>query len=390
MPAVGVHRGRDAGPIMGERVTQKISFLDIASQQAEIAAEVLPAWKAQFASAGFIGGPEVTAFEEEYAEYIGVGHVVGVSNGTDALELAFRAVGVGAGDEVIMPANTFIATAEAASRIGAVPVFVDVDPDYLLIDPEAVEAAITPRTRVIAPVHLYGQTAPVERILPIAEAHGIAVVEDAAQSQGASSVAGRAGALGRVAGTSFYPGKNLGAAGDAGAVLTNNPDIAAFVRDVAAHGSSVKYVHDHIGMNARLDAVQAPVLRAKLRRLDAWNAARRTAADRYRELLADVEGVRAPVIRAGNEDVWHLYVVQVDDRVRVMAKMTAAGVGVAIHYPTPVHLTGAYASLGYRRGQFPVSEASADRVLSLPMFPHLTAEQQERVVAVLRETVDPT
>jgi dTDP-4-amino-4,6-dideoxygalactose transaminase len=368
-----------------ERVTQKIPFLDIASQQAEIAAEVLPVWKAQFASAGFIGGPEVTAFEEEYARYIGVGHVVGVSNGTDALELAFRAVGVQAGDEVIMPANTFIATAEAASRIGAVPVFVDVDPDYLLIDPAAVEAAITPRTRVIAPVHLYGQTAPVERLLPLAEAHGIAVVEDAAQSQGASSFAGRAGALGRVAGTSFSPGKNLGAAGDAGAVLTNDPDIAAFVRDVAAHGSSVKYVHDHIGMNARLDAVQAPVLRAKLRRLDAWNAARRAAADRYRELFAGIDSVRVPLTRDGNVDVWHLYVVQVDERDRVLAEMTAAGVGVAIHYPTPVHLTGAYEGLGYRRGQFQVAETAADRILSLPMFPHLREEQQVAVSAVLKK-----
>lgn len=365
----------------------QVPFLDIASQQAEIADEVLPVWQSQFLSAGFIGGPEVAAFEEEYASYIGVEHVIGVSNGTDALELAFRALGVTAGDEVIMPANTFIATAEAVSRIGAVPVFVDVDPEYLLIDPDAVEAAITPRTRAIAPVHLYGQTAPVERILPIADAHGIAVVEDAAQSQGASSSAGRAGALGRVAGTSFYPGKNLGAAGDAGAVMTDDADIAAFIRNVAAHGSSVKYAHDRIGMNARLDAVQAPVLRAKLRRLDGWNAARRAAAARYGELLADIEGVRVPVVRPGNEDVWHLYVVQVEERARVMAEMAAAGVGVAIHYPTPVHLTEAYAGLGYRRGQFPVSEAAADRIMSLPMFPHLTEVQQILVSQALRESL---
>jgi dTDP-4-amino-4,6-dideoxygalactose transaminase len=368
-------------------VSTKIPFLDIASQQAEIADEVLPVWQTQFTSAGFIGGPEVAAFEEEYAAYIGVEHVVGVSNGTDALELAFRAVGVEPGDEVIMPANTFIATAEAASRIGAVPVFVDVDPQYLLIDPDAIEAAITPRTRAIVPVHLYGQTAPVESILPIGEHHGIAVVEDAAQSQGAASTAGRAGALGRVAGTSFYPGKNLGAAGDGGAVMTNDADVAAFIRNVAAHGSSVKYVHDRIGMNARLDAVQAPVLRAKLRRLDKWNVARRTAADRYGELLAGVEGVRAPAVRPGNEDVWHLYVVQIEERERVMADLAAAGVGVAIHYPTPVHLTEAYAGLGYRRGQFPVAEAAADRILSLPMFPHLAPEQQERVVKELGHAV---
>ena len=364
-----------------------VPFLDLAAQSAEVADEVLPVWKRLFDTAGFIGGSEIDAFEHEYAEYIGVEHVVGVSNGTDALELAYRAVGVGPGDEVIMPANTFIATAEAVSRIGAVPVFVDVDEEQLLIDPDAIEAAITGRTRVIAPVHLFGQTAPVERIVPIADKHGLVVVEDAAQSQGASSSAGRAGALARVAATSFYPGKNLGAAGDAGAVMTDDADIAAFIRNVAAHGSSVKYVHDHIGMNARLDAIQAPVLRAKLRRLEVWNAARRAAADRYATLLADIEGVRLPTVRQGNTDVWHLYVVRVDDRDRVMAELGAAGIGAGIHYPTPVHLTEAYAGLGYQRGQFPVAEAAADRILSLPMFPHLTEDQQERVADALRSSV---
>lgn len=361
-----------------------VPFLDLAAQSAEIADEVLPVWQRLFESAGFIGGSEIAAFEREYAEYIGVEHVIGVSNGTDALELAYRAVGVGPGDEVIMPANTFIATAEAVSRIGAVPVFVDVDDEHLLIDPAAVDAAVTERTRVIAPVHLFGQTAPVELILPIAEKHGIVVVEDAAQSQGASSSAGRAGALARVAATSFYPGKNLGAAGDAGAVMTDDAGIAAYIRNVAAHGSSVKYVHDHIGMNARLDAIQAPVLRAKLKRLDGWNTARRAAAERYDELLDGVDGIRLPTVRPGNTDVWHLYVVRVAERDRVMAELSAEGIGVGVHYPTPVHLTGAYAGLGYRRGQFPVSEAAADRIMSLPMFPHLTADQQLRVVGALR------
>lgn len=361
-----------------------IPFLDIAAQQAEIADEVLPVWQAQFMAAAFIGGPEVAAFESEFADYIGVEHVIGVSNGTDALELAYRAVGVGPGDEVIIPANTFIATAEAVSRIGAIPVPVDVDPEHLLIDPDAIDAAVTSRTRAIAPVHLYGQTAPLDRILPIAERHGIAVVEDAAQSQGATSTAGRAGALGRVAATSFYPGKNLGAAGDAGAVMTNDSDVAAFVRNVAAHGSSTKYVHDRIGMNARLDAVQAPVLRAKLRRLDAWNDARRAAATRYGELLADVDEVRLPIQREGNTDVWHLYVIQVDERDTIMTRLNEAGVGAALHYPTPIHLTEAYAGLGHQRGEFPVTEAAAGRILSLPMFPHLTAEQQERVAGELR------
>jgi len=368
-------------------VTANVPFLDLAAQQAEIADEVLPVWRDQFAAASFIGGPEIEAFEREYAEYIGVEHVVGVSNGTDALELAYRAVGVRPGDEVIMPANTFIATAEAASRIGAVPVFVDVDDEYLLIDPDAIEAAITPRTKVIAPVHLFGQTAPMELITPIADAHDLIVIEDAAQSQGASGPAGRAGALSRVAATSFYPGKNLGAAGDAGAVMTDDAGIAALVRNLAAHGSSVKYVHDHIGMNARLDAVQATVLRAKLRRLDAWNSARRAAARRYADLLDGIDGVRLPAVRPGNDDVWHLYVVRLDERDRVMAELSAAGIGVGIHYPTTVHLTEAYAGLGYRRGQFPVAESAADEMLSLPMFPHITGDQQLRVVHGLSNSV---
>lgn len=364
--------------------TTAVPFLDLAAQQQEIVDEVLPVWREQLESASFVGGPEVAAFERAYADYIGVAHVVGVSNGTDALELAYRTVGVGPGDEVIMPANTFIATAEAASRIGAVPVFVDVDDEYLLIDPHAVEAAITPRTRAIAPVHLFGQTAPMGLITALARRHDLSVVEDAAQAQGASSSAGRAGSLGRVAATSFYPGKNLGAAGDAGALMTDDIGIAELARNLAAHGSSVKYVHDQIGMNARLDAVQATVLRAKLRRLDAWNAARRIAAARYGELLAGVDGVRVPAVRPGNEDVWHLYVIRVDERDQVLAGLSAAGIGAGIHYPTPVHLTEAYAALGYRRGQFPVAEAAADRILSLPMFPHLTVEQQEQVVSAVR------
>jgi len=359
----------------------KVPFIDLAAQQAEIFDEVLPIWQAQFTSAAFIGGSEVAAFEREYAAYIGVEHCVGVANGTDAVELALRAVGVTPGDEVIIPVNTFIATAEAVTRIGAVPVFVDVDDEFLLIDPAAAEAAITPRTRAIVPVHLYGQTAPMEALAPIAERHGLVIVEDAAQSQGASSTLGRAGSISRVAATSFYPGKNLGAAGDAGAVLTDDPAIAEFVRNLGAHGSSVKYVHDRAGLNSRLDAVQAVVLRAKLRRLDGWNGARRAAAARYAAMLSDVPEVRLPRVRPGNEDVWHLYVVQVAERDRVLAELGAVGIGAAIHYPTPLHLTAAYAGLNYRMGEFPVAEAAAGRILSLPMYPHLTADLQSLVVA---------
>jgi dTDP-4-amino-4,6-dideoxygalactose transaminase len=364
-----------------------VPFLDLVSQQAEVADEVLTAWREQLRSAAFVGGADVDAFESEYADYIGVAHCVGVGNGTDALELAYRAVGIASGDEVIIPANTFIATAEAASRIGAVPVFVDVSVEDLLIDPAAVEAAITPRTRGIVPVHLFGRTADMAAIRAIADRHGIAVIEDAAQSQGASSVDGRAGAMGAVSATSFYPGKNLGAAGDAGAVLTDDDDVARTVRTLAAHGSTTKYVHDVVGVNSRLDATQAVVLRAKLRLLDGWNAARREAAARYGALLGQIPGVQLPRSRPGNTDVWHIYAVRVPDRDRVAEALRAAGIGVGIHYPVPVHLSGAYARLGHRRGSFPVVESAADELLSLPMFPHLTSAQQERVADELTRVV---
>ncbi|GGH49043.1 DegT/DnrJ/EryC1/StrS family aminotransferase [Microbacterium album] len=364
-----------------------VPFLDLAAQQAEVADEVFAVWRSQFGAAAFVGGPEVAGFEREYAEYIGVRHAIGVGNGTDALELAYRAVGVGPGDEVILPANTFVATAEAVSRIGAVPVLVDVDPEHLLMDPAAAEAAVTARTRAIVPVHLFGQTAPMAALAALAARYDLALIEDAAQAQGARSTAGRAGALGTAAATSFYPGKNLGAAGDAGAVMTDRDDVAEFVRNVAAHGSTIKYVHDRVGLNSRLDALQAAMLRVKLRRLEAWNAARRAAAERYARLLADVPGVHAPTSRPGNRDVWHLYVVRVAQRDRVADALRSAGIGVAIHYPTPIHLTPAYAHLGHRAGAFPVSEGAAGRILSLPMHPHLTPAQQERVVATLRAAV---
>ena len=365
----------------------KVPLVDLAAQHQDIADEIAPQLQEVLESGAFIGGPAVAEFEREYAEFVGVDHVVGVGNGTDALELALRATDVGPGDEVIIPANTFIATAEAVSRIGAQPVLVDVDPDYLLIEPLLVEKAITPQTKAIVPVHLYGQTAPMEKLLDLADAHDVAIVEDAAQAQGATRSGRPAGGFGVVSATSFYPGKNLGAAGDAGAVLTNDPGIAARVRTIAAHGSDRKYVHDLVGFNSRLDTVQAVVLRAKLRRLSRWNDLRRHAAARYGELLADVPGVRLPVTDPVNDDVWHLYVVQVDERDRVLAKLQADGIGAGIHYPTPVHLTGAYASLGHQVGDYPVSEAAAGRILSLPLYPHIARRQQQQVAASISSAV---
>jgi dTDP-4-amino-4,6-dideoxygalactose transaminase len=360
-----------------------VPFVDLAAQHAEIADEVRLGLDSVFERTAFIGGAEVDAFEREYAEYVGVRHCVGVANGTDALELALRALGVGAGAEVVLPANTFIATAEAVSAVGATPVLVDVDEEHLLIDPAAVERAISPRTRAIVPVHLFGQTAPVELLT----GYGVPVLEDAAQAQGARRSGRPAASLGRVAATSFYPGKNLGAAGDAGGVMTDDPAIAARVRVLAAHGSPSKYVHEVVGRNSRLDTVQAVVLRAKLARLEKWNELRRQAAERYATLLADVPGVRVPTSAPGNEDVWHLYVVRVAERDRVLAELGAAGIGAGIHYPTPVHRTEAYADLCLPEGSFPVAERAAEEILSLPMFPHLTVEQQERVVDVLAGAV---
>lgn len=362
----------------------KIPLVDLAAQHAEVDAEIRAGWDEVLANTAFIGGPAVADFEAAYAEAIGVDHCVGVANGTDALELALRAAGIGPGDEVILPANTFIATAEAVVRTGALPVLVDVDPVHLLIDPEKVAQAVGDRTRAIIPVHLFGQTAPVERLVPIAEQCGAVIVEDAAQAQGARRFGRPAGALGLAAGTSFYPGKNLGAAGDAGAVTTNDAELARRVRLLSAHGSLRKYVHETLGFNSRLDTLQAVVLRAKLRRLADWNAARRAAAERYARLLENTPGLTLPVTAEGNEDVWHLYVVRVPDRDAVLSRLHAAGIGAGVHYPDPIHRTPAFAHLGLSEGTFPVAEKAAREILSLPIYPHITEDIQHQVATELR------
>ncbi|MGP4994699.1 DegT/DnrJ/EryC1/StrS family aminotransferase [Glutamicibacter ardleyensis] len=361
----------------------QIPLVDLRAQQQEVQQQINESLAQIFENTAFIGGAAVADFEQSYASFLGSGHCVGVGNGTDALELALRASGIGPGDEVILPANTFIATAEAVSLTGATVVLVDVDTEYLLIDPLAVAEAVTEKTKAIMPVHLYGQTAFVEELSPIARACGAVIIEDAAQAQGATRHGRSAGTLGDIAGTSFYPGKNLGAAGDAGAVLTGDAHLAQQVRLLSAHGSRTKYVHEVVGRNSRMDAVQAVVLSAKLERLAGWNELRRQAAARYSELLAGVAGVTLPQQAAGNQDVWHLYVVQVEERDRVVAELNAAGIGAGIHYPYPVHLTQAFAHLGYNEGDFPVTERAAGRILSLPLYPHITEEQQLRVADAL-------
>jgi dTDP-4-amino-4,6-dideoxygalactose transaminase len=367
-----------------------IPLVDLAAQHTAVAEEVAEGWRQVLAKTSFIAGPQVAAFESEYAAFTGARHCVGVANGTDAIEVALRALGVGQGDECILPANTFVATAEAVARAGATPVLADcADDGTYLLDVSAAEAALTPRTRAIIPVHLYGQAAPVERLLPLAKRAGAWVVEDAAQAQGARRKDRSAGVLGHVAATSFYPGKNLGAYGDAGATVTDSSELAARMRMIADHGSRRKYDHEVIGVNSRLDALQAVVLSAKLRRLAGWNAARRAAALRYDQLLAGVAEVVRPRVLDGNEHVWHLYVVRVPDRDQVIKELHAAGIGAGIHYPVPVHLSSAFVGLGYAEGAFPVAERAAREVLSLPLFPEITPAQQERVVSALIAAVRP-
>jgi dTDP-4-amino-4,6-dideoxygalactose transaminase len=362
-----------------------VPLVDLAAQHRAVAAEVADGWAQVLARTAFIDGPQVASFEAEYAAFTGTRHCVGVGNGTDAIEIALRALGVGPGEECILPANTFIATAEAVRRAGAVPVLVDcADDGTYLMDTAAAAAAVTQRTRAFLPVHLYGQAAPAEQLMPLAERIGGWVVEDAAQSQGARRHGAGAGTLGHAAATSFYPGKNLGAYGDAGAVLTGSAELATRMRMIRNHGSPRKYEHDVLGVNSRLDSLQAVVLSAKLRRLAGWNAARRAAAERYDQLLSGIEEIVLPRTLAGNEHVWHLYVVRVPDRDRVLKELHAAGIGAGIHYPVPVHRTAAFADLGYPEGSFPVTERAAAGILSLPLFAEITAGQQEQVAGTLK------
>jgi dTDP-4-amino-4,6-dideoxygalactose transaminase len=360
-----------------------IPLVDLQAQHAEVADDVLAGFAGVLERTSFIGGPDVAAFEEEFAQYCGRTQCVGVANGTDAIELALRALGIGRGAEVILPANTFIATAEAVARAGADVVLVDCTNDTLLIDAELVAERVTPRTRAVIGVDLYGQIAPFDRLAEVIDRDRIALVEDAAQSQGARRHDAPIGTGVAAAATSFYPGKNLGAYGDAGAVVTDDGALAHTVRAIGGHGGTRRYEHDVLGFNSRLDTLQAVVLRAKLRRLDGWNEQRRAAAARYAALLQDVEEAVLPTTAAGNLPVWHLYVVRVPDRDRVLAELQAQGVGAGIHYPHPIHLTGAFAGLGLGAGSFPVAEQSAPELLTLPLFPHITEAQQERVVEVL-------
>ncbi|CAN5472812.1 DegT/DnrJ/EryC1/StrS family aminotransferase [soil metagenome] len=360
---------------------QSVPFVDLHLQHAQIAAEVATGFDRVLAQGSYILGPEVEAFEKAFAEYSGVEHVVGVGNGTDAIELALVGGGIRPGDEVIIPANTFVATAEAVVRAGGVLRLVDCDDDFL-IDVEAVAAAVSPSTRAVIGVHLYGQAAPME-LLREAIGSDVLLVEDAAQSQGARRNGVRAGGLADVAGTSFYPGKNLGAYGDGGAVLTSSAEVADHIRALRNHGGVRRYEHLEVGTNSRLDGLQGVVLSAKLARLDEWNQQRRDAAAYYDQLLADVDTVTVPRTVEGNEHVFHLYVIRTHRRDELVTALGAAGIGAGIHYPAPVHRVPAFDFLGLPAGSFPRSEQLATEILSLPIFPGITRAQQEQVVQTL-------
>jgi dTDP-4-amino-4,6-dideoxygalactose transaminase len=364
-----------------------IPLVDLSAAHAEVSAEINAGLQGVMASAAFIKGKVTEAFEREYAAFAGVAHCVGVANGTDAVELALRAVDLHAGDEIVLPANTFVATAEAVVRAGGRPALADVDPDHLLLEPQSLESAMTEATKVVLPVHLFGQLAPMADIAKVAARSGAIVVEDAAQAHGATQNGMPPASVGLLAGVSFYPGKNLGAYGDAGAVLTDSGELARRVRLLGDHGAERRYEHVSIGFNSRLDAFQAVVLRAKLKLLSAHNAARRRAASRYAELLHDTPDVILPKTAPGNEHVWHLYVVRVPRRDEVLRHLQDRGIQAAIHYPVPVHLQPAFRYLGYAPGDFPVAEAAAKRLLSLPLYPQITEEQQVRVARALREAV---
>lgn len=361
-----------------------IPLVDLKAQYEPLRDDILAAIADVLDGMHLFVGPRQRSFEEEFAAFCGTTHCISVSNGTDAIELALRALGVGAGDEVITQPNSFIATAEAISAVGATPVFVDVSPASASLDASLLERAITPRTKAIIPVHLYGRPADMPAIVAIAHRHGVPVIEDACQAHGASINGQRAGSLGDLGCFSFYFSKNLGAYGEGGAVTTSNAELAERVRLYRDHGSRVRYQHEVVGRNARMDEIQAAILGVKLRHLQAWNAARRRNARLLNEALAGTSVVTPPVAPEGVREVFHLYVVRHPRRDDLKTFLEASGIATGIHYPRPIHLQPAYAFLGYKSGDFPVTERLAEQSLSLPMYAELTEEQIEYVADAVR------
>ena len=362
----------------------KVPFVDLQTDYQELKPEIDAAIQQVLDTSSYILGPAVSAFEPAFADFCQVDHAVGVNSGYSAIELALRALGIGPGDEVITQANTFIATILPIVNVGATPVLVDIEPHYYNLDPLQLESAITPATRAIMPVHLYGHPADMTPILDIAQRHNLLVIEDAAQAHGATHNGRRTGGLGNAAAFSFYPAKNLGAFGDAGALTTNDPDVAQKVRLLSNLGQPVKYLHDLHGFNFRMASVQAAILGVKLTRLEAWNANRRNLARRYNELLAGLPIV-TPAEAPWAEHVYHLYIIRTSRRQALQDHLAQHGVASALHYPVPPHLQKALKHLGYGQRDFPLTERYAHEILSLPMYPSMTEAAQDRVVEVLRQ-----
>ena len=361
----------------------KVPYVDLKAQYQTIRAEVLAALEEVCESTAFAQGPPTRDFEQEFAAYCGMRHCVSLNSGTSALHLALRCLDIGPGDEVITVPFTFIATVWAINYVGAQPVFVDIDPQRRTLDPDKLEAAITPRTKAIVPVHLYGMPAAMAPILAIANKHGVPVIEDAAQAHGATYQGKRAGQFGCSACFSFYPGKNLGAYGEGGALVTNDDACAKRARSLRDHAQSQPYHHNEVGYNYRMDSFQGAVLRIKLKHLDAWNTARAAHVRRYAELLEGSD-VTVPATFADSECVWHCYVIEADHRDEMRQRLADAGIDTRLHYPVPLHLQEVYASLGYKHGDFPVAERLSGRCLSLPMFPELSDSQIKYVCDNIR------
>ena len=372
---------------MGQHATvMKVPLLDLQSEYAELRDEILPALDRICKTAAFVQGPEVEAFEREFADFCGIKHCVALSSGTAALHLALLALGVQPGDDVITTPNSFLATAEAITYCGARPVFVDIDPATANLDPRLIERCITPRTRAILPVHLYGRPADMDPIREIAARRHLRILEDAAQAHAARYRAQRVGSLGLAAAFSFYPTKNLGAYGEGGALTTNDDAIAKFARAARSHGQTARYEHEFPGYNYRMQGFQGAVLRIKLRRLHAWTQKRREIAKEYRRLLENAR-VETPQDDPRDECVYHQFVIYVNNRNSVIAQLAARGIDTAVHYPKPIHLQPAYCTLGYPAGTFPHAEHACERVLSLPIFPSMTAEQVNYVASAVVEVV---
>ena len=381
----------------------KVPFLDLKAQYKQIESEVVPAVTEAMAAGMFIGGPQVTGFEAEFAAFCESRYCIGVGSGTDALRFALMAAGIGPGDAVITAPNTFIATTEAISQVGATPIFVDVDPQTYTMDPQKLidfvekgsplpliqtqNTKYPNRLKAICPVHLYGQPANMDPILDISRQFDLVVIEDACQAHGALYKGRKAGSLSTAGCFSFYPGKNLGAFGEAGAVVTQDEETSRKIRMIRDHGQAQKYFHDIEGYNGRLDAIQAAVLRIKLKRLHVWNNSRRKNAALYTELLQDVSGITLPVKAELTESVYHLYVILADNRDGLQKFLSEKGIATGLHYPLPLHLQKAYAHLGHKKGDFPVAEHTAERLLSLPMYPELTEEQIHYVCSSIRQFV---